>query len=88
MGATREQLRTWFGHGCDQGARYMIVAVDEWDHSDYPVYVFDGHNVGVVERIRLIGEQSMQRVMEVYDLTQDPEPQLALGRCWNIGAPA
>lgn len=36
---TREQIGAWFDRGVTDNASHMIVAVDRFDHEDYPVYV-------------------------------------------------
>jgi hypothetical protein len=50
----------------------MLVICDTFDHDDYPVYVSS------VEEARKKAENpgSMQRLMEVYNLSMDREEQL------------
>ena len=38
MAASLEVLKEWFDLGVSQGEKYMIVATDNFDHEDYPVY--------------------------------------------------
>ena len=65
MGTTIQDLKRWFEEGIDQGAAYMIVMCDTFDHEDYPVYVMP--NLDFWEEYKNRAESSMQRVMEVYD---------------------
>lgn len=44
MAATREDI-SWFDAGIAQGGTYMLVAVDEFEWEDYPVYVEPGGDV-------------------------------------------
>lgn len=80
MATTVGDLKLWFDAGLDEGARYMIIVCDTFDHDDYPIYVrldddfyekYDGHD-----------GKNMQRIMEVYDLKKSWESQQA-GRVMN-----
>lgn len=42
--AQRSDIEQWLAAGVEQGATHLIVAVDGWDHEDYPVYVMPGEN--------------------------------------------
>ena len=73
MATTQADIREWINEASED-TRWMIVVADTFDYEDYPVYVaddekkfweaFDAHN------------EAMQRIMEVYDLDMDVEPQL------------
>lgn len=81
MAATHNVIQNWFDRGVEQGATHMIVACDDFDHEDYPVYVKPEQDVAAEEaRLR---ESSMQRVMEVYNLSMDRDQQLAQHRAFN-----
>lgn len=75
---TQSEIRNWLHHSdvCDT---HMLVICDTFSHEDYPVYTAD-----VQASIKRYNNASMQRVMEVYDLRQDFETQLAEKRTWNI----
>lgn len=78
MATTKDDLRHWFDRGVKCGATHMIVVCDTFEHEDYPVYVdpdADLHDV-----VKRHDEQSMQRVMEVYDLKADREAQMSTPR--------
>lgn len=81
MTASLKDIAGWFQDGLDEGAAYMIVVCDGFDHEDYPAYAateadfwseydhYDGKN--------------MQRIMEVYDLRK-PWSQQSTGRAWHL----
>lgn len=79
--ARREEIAAWFDRGVAEQATHMIVVCDTFDHSDYPVNVKPEEDVH--ERVTHYRNQSMQRVMEVYDLRKDKAKQMAEHRCWN-----
>jgi len=80
VSTTRSILRQWFERGQQQGAHYMIVVCDTFDHEDYPVFVsaadyweqYDAHD-----------GKNMQRIMESYDLRADVESQLSARRIFT-----
>lgn len=60
----------------------MIVAVDTFDHEDYPVYVKPGQSAQAeVERLRA---KSMTRVIEVYNYALSIDSQLRAHRAWHL----
>ena len=77
---TREEIADWFDRGVKDGAAFMIVVCDTFDHEDYPVYasvasypaVYDSHH-----------GKNMQRIMEVYDLGMDKSTQLGERRAFH-----
>lgn len=78
---TRDEIQGWFERGVEQGATHMIVVCDTFDHDDYPVFVKPGEDVR--EREKYYRNASMQRVMEVYNLTGDMAAQLSQARAFN-----
>lgn len=74
MATTKEEIKEWFQFGIQEKATHMIIVCDTYEHADYPVYVSSEQNVHdvVLEK----KESSMQRVMEVYNLSMDMETQL------------
>lgn len=81
---TVPEIASWFDRGVADGASHMIVAVDRFDHENYPVYVGEPTKVrGEVERIE---GGSMQGVMEVYDLHADKLAQMLERRAWRVPA--
>lgn len=78
---TRDQIRARFDDGVATGATHMIIARDDFDGDCYPVYVMPGENAR--ERESKINAESMQRVVEVYNLGMDRDAQLAERRAFN-----
>jgi len=70
-------IREWLERA-DEGSTHMLVVVDTFDYDNYPVYTKD-----VQESIRHYSAASMQRIMEVYDLSMDIDEQLNAHRAWN-----
>lgn len=85
---TRNDIAQWFEEGKALGATHMIVAVDTYDHEDYPVYVKEvpadepisapgGYErVHVVHSVRkLVNEQySGQNMQRTMEVYKLPEP--------------
>jgi len=77
---TQADLRRWFERGLEQGMKQMVVMCDTFDHGDYPIYTQTAQEA----RDLVANPGSMQRAMEVYDLTKPMEPQVvSLQRAWN-----
>lgn len=81
MSTSKEEIRRWLEDGKQAGATHVIVAVDTFDHEDYPVCVMPGQDVRAVEKG--IRESSMQGVMEVYSMALDIEQQLGERRAFH-----
>ncbi len=64
MTATLGDIDRYLEEGKEQGARWVIVAVDRWDHGNYPIYVKDGEDFWD----KYPDGSNMQGVDEVYDL--------------------
>lgn len=69
MAASYQQIRGWFYEGVAGGNSHMIVAVDSFDYSDYPIYVKPGKNPH--DAVPTNGD----RVMECYRLSLGWEAQ-------------
>lgn len=74
-------LRGWLAKAKKMGATHMIVACDDFDHEDYPVFVMPGTNPR--EKADEISKSSMQRVMECYSLARSLETQLLEQRAFH-----
>jgi len=72
---TRTQIRDWLTAAT---TTHMLVVCDSYDYSDYPVYTNTPQ-----WSVRVYTDRSMQRVMEVYDLSKNLEKQLSEHRAWN-----
>lgn len=77
MSTTPEKIRRWLEEGKEQGATHVIVVCDTFDHDDYPVYVRPEQDAR--ERVKQCNAESMQRVMEVYNLSLNLDEQLKPG---------
>lgn len=75
---TVNQIRDWLGQASREHT-HMLVVCDTYDYDDYPVYTDD-----VSGAIKKYKAASMQKIMEVYDLSMSHEEQLKPGiRVWN-----
>lgn len=80
--AQQSDIAAWFDEGVAKGATHMIVAVDTWDHEDYPVFVMPGENARAVAES--YSNKEGQRLMEVYNLSLDMDTQLGERRAHNF----
>lgn len=80
MAATREDIRGWFRAGVASGATHLIVVCDTFEWEDYPVYVGGTAPGARTGDVREIAEEyrgkNMQRVMEVYNLSEAESTQV------------
>jgi len=79
---SREDIESMFEDGVRGKYKYMIIICDQFDYSDYPVFVHSKEMA--MDKLEEIRHQSMTKVMEVYDLLQDMEKQLNMRRAWMI----
>jgi len=79
---TQDDIRRWLLEGQKDGATHVIVVCDTFDYEDYPVCVMPNQNVE--ERVKYYQSASMQRVMEVYNLSLDLESQLEERRAYHV----
>lgn len=80
MAANLQDIKRWVERGQSQGATHLIVVCDTFDYDDYPVFVSEDQDVRKVEEE--YAWQSMQKVMEVYNLRIDLEPQYSAHRAF------
>ena len=81
MAATRDDIQRWFDEGVQKGATHMIVACDTFDWEDYPVFVMP--ETDPREEAAKYDGPNMQKLMEVYNLALDRDPQLNRRRCFE-----
>jgi len=81
MTATKDVIRQWL-KDAPAGSTHMVVAADTWDvdWEYYPVYV----EAGIQAALEKIGIDPNAKVVEVYDLSKQVEPQLEERRAWNL----
>lgn len=82
--ATIAMLRQWFNEA-PPGTSHMIVAVDEFDWSNYPIYVAEGQDIRKQHEIEK--QKPMQRVMEIYRRDYSFEKQVQAHRCFVYELP-
>lgn len=81
MTATLQDIQHWLEQAKINKATHLIVAVDTYDHDNYPVYVTSDENVqDEMERITV---QSMQSIDEVYNMSMSIEKQLKERRAYH-----
>jgi len=80
MHTTIQLIKEWYDRGVQEGAKWMIVVCDTFDHEDYPVFCKTKEEY-VVKYDHYNGK-NMQRIMEVYDLSK-PFNKQAKGRVFN-----
>lgn len=81
MATTQTDIREWLARGKEKGATHVIVACDTFDWSDYPVFVMPGQDARAVAK--KYDGTNMQKLMEVYNLSQDIEAQINQRRSFN-----
>lgn len=82
MAASKEEISKWFDEGVKKAATHMIIACDTFDYDDYPVFV---HSKQSVEKeVKRLDGVNMQRVMEVYKLSDPKGKQLNEYRAYNL----
>ena len=73
MATTRSDIRQWLKES-KECHTHMLIVCDTFDYEDYPIYVAKAEDVQA--KIAEYHKRNMQKVMEVYDLSKDIEPQL------------
>lgn len=81
MVVTREKIREWIGRA-SEGDEYMVVHSDDFSHEYYPT--FHESYIDAVNAKNEAAAESMHSVREVYDLTDDLEPQIESSHTMRI----
>ncbi len=76
--ATKQDISKWFADGKLHKASHLVVVCDEFDYSDYPVYVYPPEDARSI--VKTYSGKEMQRVMEVYRLDLPLKEQLEVER--------
>ena len=82
MTASLSDIKGWLEKAKEHKATHLIIAVDRYDHDNYPVYVTPDENVEK-EYGRIISE-SRQGVDEVYNMSIDINKQLKETRAFHL----
>ena len=81
MAATQHQIKEWLAQAVEKGASHMLTVCDGFDHEDYPVFVIPPQDVN--KTVASFNADSMQCVMEVYNMNIDLNEQLHARRVMN-----
>lgn len=79
MTATFQDVERWVREAERKKAAFLIVAVDRFDHENYPIYVMPGEDFWA----KLPNGDNMQGFDEVYDMSMDLDDQLAERRAYH-----
>ena len=82
MAATKDEISSWFDQGVAQKATHLIVVCDTYDNDDYPC--FANGDADVIEKHGYYDYKNMQRVMEVYDLSDSKAEQMNERRAMRL----
>lgn len=82
MAANIEEIRCWLENAKEKDYTHLIVVCDTFDYDDYPVYVSKDEDIN--DTIKRLRSESMQRIMEVYNMSMDLDSQLKEHRAWNV----
>jgi len=82
MATTKEEIKQWLERGKNANATHIIIVCDTFDYEDYPVQVMPNENIQ--EKVNEYSNKSMQRIMEIYNLSLDIDEQLNQGRSFNL----
>lgn len=80
---TKPTIAGWFARAGDLKATHMLIIRDTFSNDYHPIYVAPDQSIreqiGKYDR-----EPNMERVEEVYNLSQDFDTQFVQYRAWNI----
>ena len=82
MTATKDDIERWLESAKEKGATHLIVAVDRYDHDNYPIYV--GPDEKIQEKIQGVDSGNMQGIDEVYNMSINIDEQLSEYRAYNL----
>lgn len=78
MSTTKKKIVEWLDEGVVSDSTHMLVVCDEFDWSEYPVFISPSENAREVATTKYgyPGTKNMQRVVEVYSLRKNLQQQL------------
>ena len=82
MATTQNDIRGWIQEAKEEGATHLVVCCDTFDYEDYPISVMPNENVQDI--VKSHDGPNMQKVMEVYNLSMNIEPQIKEKRSWHL----
>jgi hypothetical protein len=83
MAATSQDIMGWLIRGKTNGADFVIVVCDTYDHEDYPVFCTEAE---FKQKHAQYNGKNMQIIMEVYDLSLDITSQMQERRAFHYPA--
>ena len=82
MTANWQDIERWLGRAKQEKATHMLVICDTFDYEDYPVYISEVEDVR--EAYESYRKKSMQKVIEVYNMSMNVYEQLNENPVWNF----
>lgn len=79
MAINKKDISQWIDLGKEQKATHLIVICDTFDYKYYPAYVMPNEDVHKKAK----SFDSMQKIMEIYDLNKNIDSQLNKHRVFN-----
>lgn len=79
MTASLHDITVFIARAQEQGARWLLIACDGYDHDDYPIFVMPG-----ADPYAAFPTERGTRVHEAYDLTLPIGAQLEERRAWHL----
>lgn len=76
------EIRAWFNDGKLMRASFMVIVHDGLNIVDYPIFVDEPNEVK--DTLKDVSKAPMQRLLEVYNLNEDRDTQLAEVRAWRL----
>lgn len=81
MPTTKADIQNWFDVGLLKGHKWLLVVCDTFSYEDYPVYANTVEEFD--HKYAEHNSKNMQRIMETYDLSKEPDLQLKQHRTWE-----
>ena len=77
MALTKDTIREWLQR-CPINTGHMFVVLDKYEWEEYPVYI--PRDADVSEKVKELDGPNMQKIMEIYDISEDWEYQINVTR--------
>lgn len=81
MSATLQDIKHWLSKAKEHKATHLIVAVDNYNFNNYPVYVTADENIH--KEIERINDADIQGIDEVYNMSMSIGEQLSERRAYH-----
>jgi hypothetical protein len=77
------EIRGWLIDGIKKGATHCLIIYDSWDYENYPRYVMPGEDVYEITKEYEKEYLTVERLMEIYNLSMDIDKQLKEDRAMH-----